>query len=237
MNTIHDIDLAAKSFLGFVLKEGNRLEKREIQRITLTEFNTLLDVVRLAGFGDARRLIPRKPVQNSSIYHAKSMCPGKLVDEHGEEYYQATGWLDEMIRRVWDAHLHRISSTTTDEILKWIVSEIRRSRPLEPIQLTHDGHFLCELSPGERGQKGFLIDHSRDDHPTGAHIGIHQYCGGIISRRPATKECDSFVCAKCPMYGIFPKKLSRYGDFRDFFTKRVHAVQEEQRTFGNVLSK
>jgi len=141
-------------------------------------------------------------------------CPYMVTNEDGKAHEFATGWLDRLLNRVV-RHVKR-EDEKPDQIIYIVASEIERSIPLEPIQLTLEDDFLCEFPPEttERGEN--LIDHVRDEDfcRRSKFAGMHECCKGEIILRDVNRKYDVLRCTSCEMRVIISKGVRTYGELR-----------------------
>jgi hypothetical protein len=212
------IAVLAERFVNLVLKH-EKWDK--VQDLPPDDVKTLFCTVSMAGF-DAIGVIPGKLLGNyldqdgsrtGETYPINSFCPFKVMDENSDNYF-ATGWLDCAVRRVVYG-LQRQNETHL-ELIDAIAQEIERSRPLEPIQLTPNGDFLCEYPPGSSSLSGLthFVTHTRDHDTLAVCIGCHMFCDGFMDRIRSTATHDAIICRRCHLRILFPKETKTYGDLR-----------------------
>lgn len=183
-----------------------------IEQLSLDEINVFFEVVSAAGF-EAQEVILGKLVgyyldqdgsKTGETYPINSFCPFKVVSEGGNNY-PATGWLNQALRCTKRGE-------SREKIIETICSEIERSIPLQPVQLTSERDFLIESSPSL--DSNYFVDHTRDNHELGCCVGVHKYCRGFIDRNRATEMHDALVCRRCHLRILFPKETETYGELR-----------------------
>lgn len=195
----------------------------EIKMLPTDEVQVLLNTVSAAGFN------PKKVMQGKIVGHycdedgsntgetypVNNLCSFKVVGQEDGDHYLATGWLDCALRCVVYGMTRH--SKSREELIKVIAEEIERSVPLEPIQLTIEGDFLCEYpSRSLGGTTGFryFVQHTRDEKNLVLCVGVHEFCNGWMDRRRATRTHDAIVCRGCHLRVLFQKEVKTYGDLR-----------------------
>ena len=180
MNTV------ASQFVDLVLKH-ERWDK--VKELADDEVRVLFAVVSAAGF-EPKAVVPGKLVghcldedgsRTGETYPINKLCPFKVVSQEGGDHYFATAWLDCALRYAV-ARATR-GGENRDQLIEVIRSEIERSVPLQPIQLTPEGDMLREY-PRQALAFGleYFVDHARDDHELGSCVGVHGYCNGWMDR-------------------------------------------------------
>jgi hypothetical protein len=178
---------------------------------------SLLDTVTAAGFkpkmlelgilkghyadGEGRR--------TDHTFNINSLCPFKVVREDETDDYFATGWLDCLVR--FTCHPTQKNSPT---LAADVTSKIEESNPLTPIQLSTIGDFLIEgpVRPRDFDPYSYFVKHVRDEDTFRA--GIHQYCGGFITKRRTTSTHEVVICNGCHLRIPIPIGSVTYGDVR-----------------------
>ncbi len=213
------VESVAVQFVDLALKYGNRWG--EVNELPKVELQVLLATVHAAGF-DPMKLVPEKLKghyldedmrRTGETYPINRLCPFKVVNQEGGDDYSATGWLDCAVHRVVSGGESR------EQLINVIRSEIERSVPLQPIQLTPEGDLLREYP-----RQGYFVDHTRDSDRFESCVGIHKHCGGWVDRRGATKTHDALLCRGCHLRVLFPKEISTYGELRQALASRFVQV-------------
>ncbi len=193
----------------------------EVKTLPANEVQVLFETVSAAGF-NPQKVIPGELIGNyldqdgsctGKTYPINSLCPFKVMDQKGEDHYFATGWLDCALRRV----VYGSARQTEDreKIIKVMTEEIKRSVPLEPIQLTPEGDMLREYPPNiVLSGLEYFVDHTRDNGKVSCCVGIHDHCNSWMDRRGATETHDAITCRGCHIRVLFPKEVETYGDLR-----------------------
>ncbi|MFA6493247.1 MAG: hypothetical protein WCV58_03870 [Patescibacteria group bacterium] len=197
----------------------------EVKELPTDEIQVLFEIVCAAGFEPKEvalgKLVGHYLYQDGSktgeTYPINDLCSYKVVNQEGESDFFATGWLDRTFRRV--AFGVARNGEDRNKLINTISVEIERSIPLEPIQLTPDEDFLCEILPS-----GYAIDHTRDDDRLGCTAGVHKYCNSWMDRIRATKTHDAIVCRKCHLRVLFPKEVETYGELRQALAAKFSTV-------------
>lgn len=192
-----------------------------VETFPADKVSILSDILSSAGF-DLKELVPGKLLGNSRTqegnltghtYPVNVSCPFKVVDQDGVDHLFATGWLDCAVRRVIFGS--RYYNESREKIISAMIEEIRRSVPLEPIQLTPAGDLLCECPPQPVfATFGYFVDHTRGGGKLDACVGVHVRCGGQMDRCKAIKTHDAIVCRKCRLRVLFSKRVKTYSDLR-----------------------
>lgn len=206
----------ATQFVDLALEHKGNWGK--ITRLSVDKIQVFFATVEAAGFDPKEvklgRLRGDYRDQDCSItgetYVINDLCPCKVIDQEGEDDYCATGWLDSALCRVvsergWGPKESR------EQLIDAIATEIARSVPLKPVQLTPEGDLLREYPPSGGS---YLTDHTRDDNRLGSCVGIHMYCDSWMDRHRATKTHDAISCRGCHLRVLFPKEIKTYGELR-----------------------
>ncbi|OGY26111.1 MAG: hypothetical protein A2Z24_01795 [Candidatus Woykebacteria bacterium RBG_16_44_10] len=200
----------------------------EIKELPDDELRVLFKTVVAAGFepksvvlGKLRgNYLEQDGSRTGETYPINGLCPVKVISQEGGDHYFATGWLDCALRRVVGGAKNGEDRECLIEVVR---SEIERSIPLLPIQLTPEGDLLREYprSPLAFGL-AYFVDHVRDDWQLSTCVGVHAYCHGWMDRHRATATHDVIVCRGCHLRVLFPKKIRTYGQLRHYMeTQRV----------------
>jgi hypothetical protein len=223
--------LTATQFVDLALKYPKWGEI--IRDLPEAEMQTLFALVSAAGFD------PKAVVQGQlkghyrdqdgsatgETYPINHLCPFKVISkEEGKDHYFASGWLDCALRRV--VFVGKRQGESREQLIEAIASEIKRSVPLEPIQLTLDGDMLSEYPPSTNGFfPKYFVDHTRDNRTLNSCVGIHDYCNGWADRLRATETQDAIVCRVCHLRVLFPREIKTYGELRQFLaTQRTQVA-------------
>lgn len=217
----------ATAFVDLALKY--REQWKEIKHFPSDEVQVFFAIVSAAGF-DPKKVVPGKLVghyfdedgrSTSETYPINILCPFKVMDQEDSDHYFATGWLDCALRRVVLGAIRREESR--DQLIETITAEIKRSVPLQPVQLTPEGDLLCEYPPRTLALSGleYFVEHTRDDSKLNLCVGVHNFCGWM-DRARATETHDAINCRKCHLRVYFPKEVKTYGELRQALaTQRV----------------
>ena len=222
----------AERFVDLVLRHE---QWSDVTTLPAEEIRIFFDIVTAAGF-DPGSVVPGELFAPRRTIRINGLCKFTVLDEDGNYgNCLATGWLDSMVEYVINninvlQYCHPdtvvLSTPAADkkkydenraQVTGLVIKEIERSVPLEPIQLTHEGDFLCELSPGiGSGEHIFFVGHTRDESVLRESAGIHKFCGGEFVRRRATKWKDALSCQGCSMPRILISRedIKTYGDLR-----------------------
>lgn len=214
------IQTIAEKFVNLVLSQ---VDWNQVTDLPESDIQTLFDTVTAAGF-NPKVVIPGKLTGNfvdddgsptDETFPINILCPFKVVGQKDHDYFFATGWLDCALRRVvfGFSRQHELR----EELVRVIVREIERSRPLQPIQLNDKGESLEEYPPDKAplASLQYLVDHTRDETQLKYYVGLHANCGGLFNRHGATQTHDSIACPKCHLRVLFLKKVRTYGELRE----------------------
>lgn len=210
----------ATDFISLVANMAARIEYEETKAISV-----LGELVSRAGFqrgsvikGKLRGdLIGHNSRDILGQYDINKQCPYKVkAPGNQEDHYKATGWLD----IVFSHTLYQLREKTASvKIRDWIIKEIRRSVPLEPIMLgdkkclTQD--ILIECYPST--DSSYLVNHTRDsDLLEGSTVGVHDICGEYIDRKHSSRKFDVLYCKSCGLRVKIPVRIKTFGDLRRF---------------------
>jgi hypothetical protein len=213
------VAMIATKFVDLALKHMSLLGKVGVlPSITPNETQTLFAIVTAAGFNP-------KEVRSGKLtgnYHDENgrctgvtfpinrFCPLKVINQEDRDDYAATGWLDCAFRYVTESW--ETQKTNRRQLITEIATEIKRSVPLAPIQLTPEGDFLSERPP--HTLVTYFVNHPRDDDEFRSTVSVHLYCGGQMNQRGATKTCHALVCQSCYLRVLFPKEVRTYSELR-----------------------
>jgi len=215
---MHDdgkVVIVATQFVDLVLKHN----WGKIKDLLADEVQVLFDIISAAGF-EPREVVLGKLVgygrdqdgsRTGETYQINELCPFMMVGQEDNGNYSATDWLDHAFKRVVYGGARK--KENREELIEVMVTEIKRSVPLTPIQLTPEGDLLCEYPPNADG----FVDHTRDDCKLSSCVGIHKYCGSWMDRGRATETHDAIVCRGCHIRVLFPKGILTYGGLRFHF--------------------
>ena len=236
MNKIEEV---ATQFVDLALKyKGAWKEKTDF---TPEEMQIVFNLVLTAGFC-AKEVVSGKLEGNYVDEEGRSTREKFLVNEYstlkviyqddGKEGddFAATRWLDCSLRGViyypgWG------KEKTREEHISGLIKSIEKSIPLEPIQLTLVGDFLCEYPPATG-------HHTRDEDELGPHSGgVHKFCRGYMERHRATEHSDVLVCKSCCLRVYIPKHIKTYGELREVLTKsrEAYLASKEKRDFIDLM--
>lgn len=214
----------ASQFVDLVLKRG---QWDKVKELPVDEVQMLFATVSAAGF-DPKEVVLGKLVghyhdqdgNTGETYPINSLCSFKVVNQEDDYHYFATGWLDCALRRVVFGATRQKESR--DQLIEVIATEIKRSVPLQPVQLTPESDLLREYPPSTLAFSGlaYFVEHTRDDRKLDGCVGVHKYCNSWMDRRRATGTHDAIVCRGCHLRVLFPKEVKTYGELR-----RVLATQ------------
>ena len=183
------------------------------------EQGVLASLLGLASFGTVT--VTRGDVHRHGVVINK-FCPFKVLTPGGRDHVFATGWLNDIVRLA-----HDTSQPSPEDALEAVRKEIEHSQPLKPIQLTDQGDVLTEIPPSPK-DGNYLVPHTGDDTKLPAlrddeelRVGEHRFCGGTIYRLRATEVLDVLGCSKaiCPLGVIIPRKISTYGELREWLPR------------------
>jgi len=143
--------------------------------------------------------------------------PFKVITEEGEDYYAATGWLDNAIY-----YAKNLLSGHAEEAAKKMHEIIKNSIPLEPIILSKIGDELVEYPSSDYyfGYEYFL-KHTRNKDMLSTSVGIHETCRSWMDKKRITKTHDAIICRGCHARFPFPKRIQTYGELRQYFRIEV----------------
>ena len=193
----------------------------EVKTLPVVEMQVLFDTVFTAGF-NPKKVVPGRLVghyrdqdgsSTGETYPINSLCPFKVVSDEDCNHYFATGWLDCAFR-------HAVYGSTRqnegrEKLIEVMAEEIKRSVPLELIQLTPEGDLLREYTPSTLAfGLEYFVDHTRDDNNLDSCVGVHKFCNSWMDRTRATETHDAIVCRGCHLRVLFPKEVKTYGDLR-----------------------
>jgi hypothetical protein len=207
----------AASFVDLALSHDGW---NEVEQLPSEELQILFRTVSAAGFKPKAVVLGKLKgdwldqdgSRTGQTYPINHLSPVKVMGQDGDNYF-ATGWLDcALIRVVGGAK----RGEDRNVLVKAVESEIRRSVPLPPIQLTPDRDLLREYPPRpiELGALPYFVDHSRDGEQLSTCVGVHAYCGSWMDRVRATATHDAIVCRGCHLRVLFPKGIKTYGQLR-----------------------
>jgi len=220
MAEIFGIAIASK-FVRLVLKADWDNQWAGKEDFLPEDVEILFKTVSAAGF-EPKSVVPGKlrgdyyneeRRATGETYPINSICPYKVLGETGADY-RATGWLDSLVRFAIQSRARQ-----NDDIIKMVRTEIARSVPLEPIQLTPDDDKLIEYPPSRTSD--YFFDHTRDDHKLTSCVGLHAYCNGWIDRLRATETLDALSCRACRIRVLFPKTIATFGELRNFLSNKL----------------
>lgn len=207
----------AASFVDLALSHDGW---NEVEQLPSEELQILFRTVSAAGFEPKSVVLGKLKgdwldqdgSRTGQTYPINHLSPVKVMGQDGDNYF-ATGWLDcALIRVVGGAK----RGEDREFLIKAIQSEIERSVPLPPVQLTPEGDLLREYppSPLALGALPYFVDHSRDGEQLSTCVGVHAYCNGWMDRRRATATHDAIVCRVCHLRVLFPMKIRIYEQLR-----------------------
>ncbi|TSC71208.1 MAG: hypothetical protein G01um101449_63 [Parcubacteria group bacterium Gr01-1014_49] len=219
-----DIIAVATSFVNLLFKE----DWGETE-LTPAEVEVLFATVSAAGFNP-------KEVVKDGLSDEVSHTDYHVIDQSGHVHAAATNWLNRAFfctsmyrsklippKRLWVPGQVDCRENAIDAIK----TEIERSIPLEPIQLTPDGERLREF-PYNPTLNGFsrppvqaFVDHTRDEHEFRGEVGIHDYCEGRMKRIRVAETRDALICGRCHLRVLFPKEVQTYGELRGFLAAKI----------------
>lgn len=187
------------------------------------EIQILFDLVSAAGFSPLK-VVPgvlyayNRDQDGSALNQYQfNGFPYATIGQDGEADYFATGWLDNIFSLVRSGGPRWEKRTLVEQL----TSEIERSVPLEPIEITPQGDLLTEYPRQPLFTAyPYFVDHVRDGHEMSSCVGIHAYCGGWVDRYGATAIQHALVCRRCGLRVLFPKDVKTYGDLRQVLTHR-----------------
>lgn len=225
MSSNSAIEKVVSQFLDLALK----YKWNEVEKLAADEVQVLLGLVRAAGFkveavvfgrlrGD---YLEQDGISTGATYPINSFCPFKVTNESGGNHYLATGWLDcalkLAVRRAGEEVVE--DADWRQDRIYALVTVIKESLPLIPVQLTPEGDLLEECPPSLHfGGLEYFVKHSRDEDQITGSVGVHKYCGGWMNRNRATENHDSIICSGCHLRVLFPKEVRTYGDLREALT-------------------
>ena len=201
-----------EAFVDIVYARKEDWDRKQSPRMSPKEITVLLAIVVAAGW-EVKGVAPgwlrgnyrdQDGSTTGETYPINLYCPYKTMDEDGHDSYAATTWLDHAVTMV-------SKEPSNETAIKWLESEVCRSRPLDPVQITKDGDFLREYPPREA-----CDDHMRDGDSLSTCVGVHAYCNSWVDRRQATKRMDAIVCRGCYLRVLFPIEIRTYGELRAF---------------------
>ena len=210
----------ATRFVDLVLSRSEDDWWNNVRDLPSGEVKVLLDIVSAAGFKP-------KGVVSGTLFNyfqndtgptgpLKNFCPFKVIDNDNNGCRLATGWLSCAFYRTLSGFLRRNESR--ERIIDVMGEEIKRSIPLEPIQLTKEGDFLCENLYALRTVKlEYFIEHVRDENELkfSWSLGSHKFCEGLMWRVRATEDRDAVICRGCNSIRVlFPRRVKTYSDLR-----------------------
>ena len=211
--------VAAIDFVKLAMRYDQWDQTKEIPE---DEIHILFATVAAAGF-DPKIVIPgqlrghfkdQDGSNTGETYPINKLCPFKVVNQENGDHFSATKWLDCALQHVISGLRNGKGSV---ELIDEIATEIERSIPLTPIQLTPEGDLLREYPPDRAG----FVDHTKDSRELSSCVGIHAYCNCWMDRRRATATQDAIVCRGCSLRVLFPKEVRTYGELRKALTKQV----------------
>lgn len=214
-----DSGVIAEKFVDFALAKDWEKLWAGVEELSAEETRLLFEMVSAAGFNPKSIVLGKlrgeyrdqDGSRTGETYGVNNFCPYKVINEEDHDHFFATGWFSSILSRVVRKNF-RWKEESREEKIEAVKSEIERSIPLKPIQLTRDGDMLLEYPPSM--QSSFFVDHTRDDEELSSCVGIHKYCGGWIDRCGVTKTHDAFVCGTCYIRVLFPKEVKTYGELR-----------------------
>ncbi len=206
----------AASFVELALKHKHNW--MNIKELPASDVQVLFETISAAGFSPKAvvpgklkgRYLEQDGTRTGETYPINSLCPFKVINEEGDNNYCATGWLNHILSHVVSGRAE--DDKSRKRLIGEIRSEIKRSVPLEPIQLTPEGDMLKEYPPSTGSN--YFVDHTRDRHELSSCVGLHVYCNGWIDRIRAAKTHDAIVCRNCHLRVLFPKEVKTYGELR-----------------------
>ncbi len=226
------IDIATQ-FVDLVLKYD---KWTEIKELSDDEMKVLFETVSAAGF-EPKSVKLGKMVgyyldqdgsKTGATYPINSTCPFKVVSKEDGDNCFATGWLDCAVRRVIFGIIQKRENH--EQFIEVVLSEIEKSVPLKPIQLTMEGDLLEEYPPRPSGFGSFeyFVEHTCDEDNLDSCVGVHKYCQGWVDRVRATETCDALLCRGCHLRVLFPKNIKTYKELRDsLLYERVITLHEQ----------
>ncbi|MFA6537503.1 MAG: hypothetical protein WCT18_03860 [Patescibacteria group bacterium] len=214
-----DIATITPQFVDLALKH----KWGEVKELPAEEIQILFEVVAAAGF-NPKEIVPANLTgdyrdqggnKTGEKFLINRFSPFKVVGQENSDHYFATGWLDCALRRVVFGATRQ--KENREQLIVAMQSEIERSVPLEPIQLTPEGDRLCEYPPRfyELGGLEYFVDHTRDDRNLSLCVGIHKCCGGWMDRHNVTDSHDVVICRSCHLRVLFSKEIKTYGELRE----------------------
>jgi DNA-directed RNA polymerase subunit RPC12/RpoP len=220
----------ASRFVDLVLDRDWARGVVETEGLSDDEVGVLLEVVKAAGF-EVEGVVPgwlrgsyldQDGSKTGATYPINRVCPFKVAGQDGSNLHHATGWLDCALRLV----IGNSGREEREQLVEMLRSEIERSIPLQPVQLTPEGDLLREYPPSECVLSPFpwFVDHTRDDHKLLTCVGVHMRCGGWMDRHASTAKYDVIVCRYCHLRVLFPKEVETYGELRQALVAQNAAV-------------
>ena len=189
----------------------------------------LLDLVNAAGF-ESCGLVKKKIRGNycdqdgsatGETFPINDTCPFTVQyfnddfrireDSRVQDHGRATGWLDSLVRNVFENRDQR----TNDELIALVIKEVEAAMPMLPITLDGYGNLLKEYPAGDG------VPHTRDPDEIRWQTGTHAVCGGFMELQPVSKEWRVIVCRQCYLRIYVPASIKTYGDLRQYCAKRI----------------
>lgn len=218
----------AQRLVGFVIKYCNSIP----DNLPMEEVQVLVDTLKAAGF-EFSKVVPGKlrgkyrddQGETGETYAVNGTCPYKVVG-NGDDNWLATGWLNDVI--VGTISEFRWKDPVEVELIKFVVKEIKRAVPLEPIRITSDGDMLEEYPPSSPSSN--LVDHTDDTKSmSSSAVGIHQDCRGWLDRKSPSRAYDALICRECHLRVVIPRGIKTYGDLRAHMVKELAPPSPEPR--------
>ena len=182
----------------------------------------LLDLVNAAGF-EASGLVEKRirghhrdedGSATGETFPINGTCPFTVQffnddfrireDSRTKDHQRATGWLDSLVRGVFENRQHR----TNDELAALVIKEVKAAMPMSPIPLDGYGNLLKEYPAGGG------VPHTHDSDELRGQIGVHAVCNGFMELQPVSKEWRVIFCRQCCLRIYVPANLKTYSDLR-----------------------
>ncbi len=187
------------------------------QELSFKQVEALLYILAKAGFS----AIDMKPGHVEHDGKALNLLfPYKPISRYeGHDPWIAAGWLNDVVKILKLVQ----PELSFNKKVTFVIKEMKRSMPLNPIFITKDGDMLFEIPP-DRFFSSYLVDHVNDSMKIGHPAGIHgKTCGGKLYRGEISGTQSMLRCSKCEIRALFPKTLQTYGDLRNILEKCVHS--------------
>ena len=209
-----------EAFLNLI----NKLDSNAYQYLNNEEERVILNLLRATGQKPTKVTVEsligcildddgRKTSQSYIINPRLRLC---VHDCEGNISFAMSKWLEIF-------YDHSISYTPKNrrhpDNISILVKIIEESKPLTPIQLTHEGDILEEHYP----HAGLEIHHAHVNDKTilSKKLGLHKYCEGEIWRIRVAREYNALYCNSCHLRISFPNIIWTYGELRKYMAQML----------------